>query len=44
MRLVEVLSPRTTGHTKVPGITDDEQYRQINEFPLKKQSKPHEHT
>ena len=38
MRLAEVLPPATTGHTKVPGITD-EQYRQINEFPLKEHSK-----
>ena len=36
-RLAEVLSQGTTGHTKAPGITD-EQYRQINEFPLMKQS------
>ena len=38
MTLAEVLSPGTAGHTEVPGIAD-EQYRQTNDFPIKKQSK-----
>ena len=38
MRLAEELSPGTTGHIKVLGITD-EQYRQINEFSLNRASR-----
>ena len=38
MRPAEVLSSWTTRHSDVPGITN-EQYKQINEFPLNKQSK-----
>ena len=37
MKLAEVLSPGTTGHTNVPGTTD-EKYKQINEFPSEEQS------
>ena len=37
--MAEVLSPGTTGHVMVPRITDNEQYKQIDEFPSKDQSK-----
>ena len=38
MRLMEVVSPGADGNSMVEGVTED-QYREINEFPLKEQSK-----
>ena len=37
MRLMEVVAPGSEGSGMVEGITED-QYRQLNEFPLSEQS------
>lgn len=38
MRLMEVVAPGSEGTGMVPGVTED-QYRQLNEFPLSEQSR-----